>query len=439
MGIYWRGQVGVGHSQHGYKIEFSSSPPFGGGGRQTLTPTDPVKRLALEGEILALLAKQAITRVPEETGPLFRSSFFLTKKRDGTWRPILNLKPLNTKHIRPKHFRMETLNLILPLLRKGMWAATVDLRDAYLHILIHKEHRRFLAFRYAEQDYQFRALPFGLATAPRTFTRVAGAVVAYLRKRGVTLYVYLDDWLVVGNSLSEATNNVHKTLQTLQELGWIVNQKKSRLSPSQTIQFLGAILDFTTGVARPSEERVAAVKATTQQILAHRGSPTGTWLRALGLMASLVDIVRLCRLHMRPLQLHLLRSADPTDPDKTTLIYRSEEVTQHFRWWLDPNNWSSGVPFAIQLPMTSITTDASLSGWGAHWSNRTAWGTWSQTETSLHINILEMMAVKRALEAFNDHVQGTITTIFTDNTTVVAYINRQGAPAQRDCADSRGR
>ncbi|XP_071819301.1 uncharacterized protein [Apostichopus japonicus] len=79
-----------------------------------------------------------------------------------------------------------------------------------------------------------------------------------------------------------------------------------------------------------------------------------------------------------------------------------------------------------QLPMTSITTDASLSGWGAHWSNRTAWGTWSQTETSLHINILEMMAVKRALEAFNDHVQGTITTIFTDNTTVVAYINRQG-------------
>ncbi|PIK40805.1 hypothetical protein BSL78_22343 [Apostichopus japonicus] len=28
--------------------------------------------------------------------------------------------------------------------------------------------------------------------------------------------------------------------------------------------------------------------------------------------------------------------------------------------------------------------------------------------------------------SFNDHVQGTITTIFTDNTTVVAYINRQG-------------
>ncbi|XP_071816589.1 uncharacterized protein [Apostichopus japonicus] len=301
---------------------------------------------------------------------------------------------------------METFNLILPLLRKGMWAATIDLGDAYLHIMVHKDHRRFLTFRYAEQDYQFRALPFGLSTAPRAFTRVAGAVVSYLRRRGVTLY--LDDWLVVGSSQSEAADNVHKTLHTLQELGWIVNEKKSRLSPTQTTQFLGAILDFSAGVAQPSEERITAVRTTTQQILSHQESPKVMWLRALGLMASLVDVVRLCRLHMRPLQLHLLKSADPRDPDMTTPIYRSEESTQHLRWWLDPDNWSQGVPFTIELPMTSVTTDASLTGWGAHWSNRTAWGTWSPTERSLHINILEMMAVKRALETFNEHVQGRI-------------------------------
>ncbi|PIK47829.1 reverse transcriptase [Apostichopus japonicus] len=256
--------------EHGYRIEFSSSPPFGGGGRQTPTPTDPVKRLILEGEILALLAKQAIVEVPGGTGPLLPSSFFLTKKRDDTWRPILNLKPLNTKFIRPKHFRMETLNIILPLLRKGMWAATVDLRDAYLHILVHKDHRRFLTFRYAEQDTDAS----GLWPAVRArYRENSGAVVSYLRRRGVTLYVYLDDWLVVGSSQSEAADNVHKTLHTLRELGWIVNEKKSRLSPTQTTQFLGAILDFSAGVARPSEERITAVRTTTQQILSHQESP----------------------------------------------------------------------------------------------------------------------------------------------------------------------
>ncbi|PIK45632.1 hypothetical protein BSL78_17512 [Apostichopus japonicus] len=318
---------------------------------------------------------------------------------------------------------METLNLIYTPTQKGHVGGDRRLTGRLPAHLDTQEHRRFLAFRYAEQDYQFRALPFGLATAPRTFTRVAGAVVAYLRKRGVTLYVYLDDWLVVGNSIGS-------------------QQQRPQNAPDPSRTGLDREPEEITAITLPDDpvprghtglhhrgsptlrRKSRGVKATTQQILAHRGSPTGTWLRALGLMASLVDIVRLCRLHMRPLQLHLLRS--PYRPRQNNAHLQVRGGHQHFRWWLDPNNWSSGVPFAIQLPMTSITTDASLSGWGAHWSNRTAWGTWSQTERSLHINILEMMAVKRALEAFNDHVQGTITTIFTDNTTVVAYINRQG-------------
>lgn len=41
MGIHRRGQVGVGHNQHGYKIEFSSSLPFGGGGDRRLHPQTP--------------------------------------------------------------------------------------------------------------------------------------------------------------------------------------------------------------------------------------------------------------------------------------------------------------------------------------------------------------------------------------------------------------
>lgn len=38
------------------------------------------------------------------------------------------------------------------------------------------------------------------------------------------------------------------------------------------------------------------------------------------------------------------------------------------------------------LPMTSITTDASLTGWVAHWLNQTAWVTWSLVEAS-HLSV----------------------------------------------------
>ena len=95
------------------------------------------------------------------------STFFLVPKKDaGMWRPILNLKPLNG-FIRPKHFRAETLRAILESIQPGSWAASLDLRDAYLHVPIRQEHWKFLQFQYNGTRFEFTVLPFGLSTSPR--------------------------------------------------------------------------------------------------------------------------------------------------------------------------------------------------------------------------------------------------------------------------------
>lgn len=178
----------------GYQIEFSKFPPAKGLLKLTPVPKDLDKRAALETEILGLLDKQAIYVVhPSRSLNLIRSSFFLAPKKPNMWRPILNLKPLNKLYISTKRFCMETLASIIPTLEEGMWATSIDLKDAYLHVPIHPRYQRFLAFRYRGVDYSFRALPFGLATAPRVFTRVSRAVLAYLRRQGVLLFAYLDD------------------------------------------------------------------------------------------------------------------------------------------------------------------------------------------------------------------------------------------------------
>ena len=52
-------------------------------------------------------------------------------------------------------------------------------------------------------------------------------------------------------------------------------------------------------------------------------------------------------------------------------------------------------------------------------------GTWSPLESKLHINVLEMRAVKLALLHFNLQAL-SIVLVSTDNTTVVAYINKEG-------------
>ena len=53
-----------------------------------------------------------------------------------------------------------------------------DLRDAHLHLPIFAPQRKYLRFCVQSQHFQFRALPFGLAIAPRVFTKVMAAVGA---------------------------------------------------------------------------------------------------------------------------------------------------------------------------------------------------------------------------------------------------------------------
>ena len=73
-----------------------------------------------------------------------------------------------------------------------------------------------------------------------------------------------------------------------------------------------------------------------------------------------------------------------------------------------------------------IFTDASKEGWGTHLNKRTARRTWSVPESKLHINHLELKVVFLALKEFQDLCSNNIVLVTTDNTTVVAYINKEG-------------
>ena len=86
--------------QHGNRLEFTSSPPATRSIRQTKIPADPQKSHALRQEIQQLLSKQAIQRV-DPTDVVFTSTFFLTTRKSGEWRPILNLRQVHPSEAVP--------------------------------------------------------------------------------------------------------------------------------------------------------------------------------------------------------------------------------------------------------------------------------------------------------------------------------------------------
>ena len=76
-------------------------------------------------------------------------------------------------------------------------------------------------------------------------------------------------------------------------------------------------------------------------------------------------------------------------------------------------------------PQTSLYTDASHYGWGAHLEPMclSFHGRWSENQSQLHINMLEIhvMVVRLALIKAFKYIHHSCVIISTDNTTVVSY------------------
>ena len=123
------------------------------------------KDQALATCIQSLLSKNTIERVENVKSLGFYSRPFLVPKPHQRWRPVIDLSRLNTfLHI--EKFKMETPESIRTSLIPGEWVSSIDLSDAYLHIPIHPNSRKYLRFCHKSQVFQFTSLPFRLATAP---------------------------------------------------------------------------------------------------------------------------------------------------------------------------------------------------------------------------------------------------------------------------------
>ncbi|XP_068233763.1 uncharacterized protein [Palaemon carinicauda] len=104
-------------------------------------------------------------------GPGFYSRLFMVEKATGGWRPVIDLSALN-KFIRKITFKMDTPRTVMASLREGDFMISLDLKDAYFQVPIHPTSRKFLRMKWGAQVLQFKALCFGLSTAPQVFTRV---------------------------------------------------------------------------------------------------------------------------------------------------------------------------------------------------------------------------------------------------------------------------
>ena len=194
-----------------------------------------------------------IHEIPDE---VHVSRLFHVPKDKDKIRPIIDLSLMNKYVLSPK-FTMEHLRKTLKGVQVPSWAAKVDIQDAFLSVLISVLFQKYFAFWIDNRMYMFKRMPFGLTTAPWVFTRLMSTVKRFLRKKGVKINSFIDDFITWSHSQERASLHLEWTQRLLCWLGFSINFKKTSQSPTQYLQYLGVDLDLKSLTMSLSQEKVA--------------------------------------------------------------------------------------------------------------------------------------------------------------------------------------
>ena len=380
------------------------------------TKLSEVQTESVDLEIVQLLKKGVIQPCQHEAGE-FISPIFTRPKKDGYFRITLNLKCFNT-NVAHYHFKMDNIWSAIRLMKP-------DLKDAYYSVSICKDHQKFLKSKWKGILYQFVCFPNGLALCPRKFTKLLKPVFSLLRQQGHISVAYIDDSWLMADNFAQCTKNVIDTISLLDKVGFVIHPEKSVLLPTQIITFLGFVLNSILMQVSLTPERAQKLKDACENLLATASPSIRDVAHVLGLLTSSFPGVMYGPLHQKFLEMDKTQALNLHKGNFDKKINLSQEAEMDLKWWV------RALPAAYNLinhgdPQVTMTTDASLIGWGCCIDTVFSGGNWTPEEAQHDINYLEMLAVFLALKSFTSVVQGNHVKLLVDNTTAVSTINQMG-------------
>ena len=408
--------------RYGYRVPFRSRPPL------SCVPIplpsyspNSIRGLALSDAVSALVEKEAIEIAPPSPG--FYSRLFVTPKVTWGWRPVIDLSHLNG-WVELSSFHMETAQSVLRSLRPGDWMVSLDLQDAYLQVPVHPASCRYLRLCVGDTAYQFRALCFGLSSAPQVFTHVMAPISSIMHRHGFRLLRYLDDWLVLGSTFQELVRARDFLLWLCRLLGVIVNPSKSSLVPTQDSGLSQDDARDFSFEGFPDPQTGSEVLSPSAGLLIRPPSS------CVGLEESSGDDVIHVSHCSRFSSPHEVSPASPqcsrSSPARRDLVSLDDGCLRDLRWWSDDSHLLISLPLGKDHPDLFLFSDASDQGWGAALGDLHLSGLWSPLCSRFSINQRELLAILYVIQGFLPHLRGRSVAVHSDNSTALACLRKQG-------------
>ena len=294
---------------------------------------------------------------------------------------------------------METPRLILGALQQGQWLTSLDLKDAYFHIGINLADRRYLRFCHNGTAWQIHSAAIWVVNQSESIYQntLTGTSICPSPSGKIA---HVPRRLVVKPRDTPGSSRANILAQVP------VPKARVGFKPREIgSNPISGFCHLSGDRAGHSHKRVTNWLSAAEGFTAHQSPPAVQWLQVLGHLVSLGKLVPYGRIHIRPIQwqlrLHWIQSKEKS----SKLIPMDLQSRLAILWWTNRDNLRRGVPIGTIYVEYYLYTDSSTQGWGAHLQELTAPGIWSQDQSQLHINVLELQAIWLGLKAFSQRVE----------------------------------
>uniref|UniRef100_A0A1Y1MEL5 RNA-directed DNA polymerase n=1 Tax=Photinus pyralis TaxID=7054 RepID=A0A1Y1MEL5_PHOPY len=185
-------------------------------------------------EVKQVIKKMLSEGIIERASTNVINPLVVVKKKDGTIRLCLDARELN-KRTEPQFESPQRIESLIGRIGRNKLYTKLDLKNSFWLIPLEAGSRKFTGFSVDGSTYQFKVVPFGLASSCAALVR---AMQEILDKYDSFCLHYVDDIIIFSNTVEQHKKHLEIILRTLNENGMKLHLDKCEFF-ARNVKFLG--------------------------------------------------------------------------------------------------------------------------------------------------------------------------------------------------------
>ncbi|KIH64092.1 reverse transcriptase [Ancylostoma duodenale] len=199
-------------------------------------------------EIAKQIQEMLKQRIIEPSSSTFCAPIVLMKKKDGTWRFVVDYRRLNAI-TKSETYIIPNIQEILDIACGKTFYTTLDFKSGFYQIPVEESHRERTAFQCFLGLYQFITMPMGLKGAPGTFQEITNSLIRELRS---CTFAYIDDIITCADNFDQHIRDVRELFSRIRSFGMKLRIDKCVFAAKE-VEYLGVLISKNGSRINPKQ------------------------------------------------------------------------------------------------------------------------------------------------------------------------------------------